>query len=246
MSQRNSRFLNLSKKYKFLKKIYFFYNIYIRNYKYLFNSSQFSEDKIILNLFPKKFIGNFVDIGCYHPTKYSNTYLLYKYGWSGINIDLNPLSIELFNYLRPKDINICAAISDKEIKKKILFTGDLSPENTIQSSHKSFLIKNHNYKNKDIKIKLIKTVKLLKLLKKYNLNKINFLNIDIEGHELKVLQSLDLNKIKIDIICVEILNYDSISKKRTDLIIRYLKKNGYILKYKGIVNYVFKKNEKLF
>ena len=241
MSQRNSKFLNLSKKYKFLKKIYFFYNIYIRNYKYLFNSSQFSEDKIILNLFPKKFIGNFVDIGCYHPTKYSNTYLLYKYGWSGINIDLNPLSIELFNYLRPKDINICAAISDKEIKKKILFTGDLSPENTIQSSHKSFLIKNHNYKNKDIKIKLIKTVKLLKLLKKYNLNKINFLNIDIEGHELKVLQSLDLNKIKIDIICVEILNYDSISKKRTDLIIRYLKKNGYILKKKTIVNYIFKK-----
>ena len=241
MSQRNSKFLNLSKKYKFLKKIYFFYNIYIRNYKYLFNSSQFSEDKIILNLFPKKFIGNFVDIGCYHPTKYSNTYLLYKYGWSGINIDLNPLSIELFNYLRPKDINICAAISDKEIKKKILFTGDLSPENTIQSSHKSFLIKNHNYKNKDIKIKLIKTVKLLKLLKKYNLNKINFLNIDIEGHELKVLQSLDLNKIKIDIICVEILNYDSISKKRTDLIIRYLKKNRYILKKKTIVNYIFKK-----
>ena len=246
MSQRNSRFLNLSKKYKFLKNIYFFYNIFIRNYKYLFKSSQFNEDKIILNLFPKKFVGNFVDIGCYHPTKYNNTYLFYKYGWNGLNIDLNPLSIELFNYLRPRDINICAAISDKETKKKLLYTGDLSPENTIQNSHKSFLQKKHNYKNKDIKIKSIKTVKLLNLLKKHNLNKIDFLNIDIEGHELKVLQSLDFNKIKINIICVEILNYDSISRKRTNLIIRYLRKNGYILKYKGIVNYVFKKNEKLF
>ena len=246
MSQRNSRFLNLSKKYKFLKNIYFFYNIFIRNYKYLFKSSQFNEDKIILNLFPKKFVGNFVDIGCYHPTKYNNTYLLYKHGWNGLNIDLNPLSIELFNYLRPRDINICAAISDKETEKKLLYTGDLSPENTIQNSHKIFLEKKHNYKNKDIKIKSIKTVKLLKLLKKHNLNKIDFLNIDIEGHELKVLQSLDFNKIKINIICVEILNYNSISRKRTNLIIRYLKKNGYILKYKGIVNYVFKKNEKLF
>ena len=122
----------------------------------------------------------------------------------------------------------------------------MSPENTIQNSHKIFLQKKHNYKNKDIKIKSIKTVKLLNLLKKHNLNKIDFLNIDIEGHELKVLQSLDFNKIKINIICVEILNYDSISRKRTNLIIRYLKKNGYILKYKGIVNYVFKKNEKLF
>ena len=134
----------------------------------------------------------------------------------------------------------------KKQKKKILYTGDLYPENTIQSSHKSFLQKKHNYKNKDIQIKSIKTVKLLKLLRKHNLNKIDFLNIDIEGHELKVLQSLDFNKIKINIICVEILNYDSISRKRTNLIIRYLKKNGYILKYKGIVNYVFKKNEKLF
>jgi len=241
VSQRNSRFLNLSKKYKFLKNIYFFYNIFIRNYKYLFKSSQFNEDKIILNLFPKKFVGNFVDIGCYHPTKYNNTYLLYKHGWNGLNIDLNPLSIELFNYLRPRDINICAAISDKETEKKLLYTGDLSPENTIQNSHKIFLQKKHNYKNKDIKIKSIKTVKLLKLLKKHNLNKIDFLNIDIEGHELKVLQSLDFSKIKINIICVEILNYDSISRKRTNLIIRYLKKNGYILKNKGIINYVFKK-----
>jgi FkbM family methyltransferase len=241
VSQRNSKFLNLSKKYKFLKNIYFFYNIFIRNYKYLFKSSQFNEDKIILNLFPKNFFGNFVDIGCYHPTKYNNTYLLYKHGWSGLNIDLNPLSIELFNYLRPRDINICAAISDKETKKKILYTGDLSPENTIQNSHKSFLQKKHNYKNKDIQIKSIKTVKLLKLLRKHNLNKIDFLNIDIEGHELKVLQSLDFNKVKIDIICVEILNYDSISRKRTNLIIRYLQKNGYILKNKGIINYIFKK-----
>ena len=115
--------------------------------------AQFNEDKIILNLFPKKFVGNFVDIGCYHPTKYNNTYLLYKQGWNGLNIDLNPLSIELFNYLRPRDINICAAISDKETEKKLLYTGDLSPENTIQNSHKSFLQKKHNYKNKDIQIK---------------------------------------------------------------------------------------------
>ena len=131
----------------------------------------------------------------------------------------------------------------KKKKKKLLYSGDLSPENTIQNSHKIFLQKKHNYKNKDIKIKSIKTVKLLKLLKKHNLNKIDFLNIDIEGHELKVLQSLDFNKIKINIICVEILNYDSISRKRTNLIIRYLKKNGYILKYKGIINHVFKKKK---
>ena len=46
---------------------------------------------------------------------------LYKKGWKGINIDLNPLAIDLFNFARPSDINICAAISNKETKKKLYF-----------------------------------------------------------------------------------------------------------------------------
>ena len=45
MSTKKSRLLNLSKKYPFLKKLYFFYNIYIRNFKFFFKSSQFGEEK---------------------------------------------------------------------------------------------------------------------------------------------------------------------------------------------------------
>ena len=43
----------------------------------------------------------------------SNTYLLYKNGWSGVNVDLNPISIDLFNIARSKDKNICSLISDQ-------------------------------------------------------------------------------------------------------------------------------------
>ena len=93
MSQSNrSKFLLLSKKYKFLKKVYFFYNIYIRNYKFLKNGSQFGEDKYILSHFDKDYKGKFLDVGCFHPTRHNNTYLMYNSGWSGMNIDLNPLS----------------------------------------------------------------------------------------------------------------------------------------------------------
>ena len=45
MSTKNSKFLDLSKRYPFLKKFYLFYNIYIRNFKFLFKSSQFGEEK---------------------------------------------------------------------------------------------------------------------------------------------------------------------------------------------------------
>ena len=241
MSLKNSKFLNYSKKYNIIKKIYFFYNIFIRNYKYFYKNSQFGEDKIILNLFPKNFVGNFIDIGCYHPTKYNNTYLFYRKGWRGINIDLNPLSIELFNYLRPGDTNICAAVSNTEGKKTFFFTGDLSPENSIEKSYKFFLKNNFNISPNDIKEKKIKAFKLQNILNKYSIKNINLLSIDIEGHELKVLRSLNLRKIYIDVICVEILSYNSTSKKRTKSIIDYLKKNGYFLKTKTRVNYIFKK-----
>jgi hypothetical protein len=50
---RKSKFLELAKKYKILKKFYYFYNIYIRNKKFLKNGSQFGEDKYLFSLFKK-------------------------------------------------------------------------------------------------------------------------------------------------------------------------------------------------
>ena len=60
---------------------------------------------------------------------------MHKSGWSGINIDLNPLSIELFNIARPGDINICAAISDKNSIKNLYFYHKLSSLNTLSINH---------------------------------------------------------------------------------------------------------------
>ena len=48
-----SKFLKFVKKYPLFKSFYFFYNIYIRNYKFLNNGSQFGEEKFILNYFDK-------------------------------------------------------------------------------------------------------------------------------------------------------------------------------------------------
>ena len=48
-----SKFLNFVKKYPSFKKLYFFYNIYIINFNFLKNVSQFQEDKFILENFAK-------------------------------------------------------------------------------------------------------------------------------------------------------------------------------------------------
>ena len=77
----------------------------------------------------------------------NNTYLLYKRGWNGINIDLDKKNINLFNISRPKDINLNYAISDKESETDLFFYHDASPINTLSKNVSSY----HKAKIKEIR-----------------------------------------------------------------------------------------------
>ncbi len=240
MTKTKSRFLELSKRYKFLKKFYFFYNINIRNRKFLKNNSQLGEEKYILDGFPKNYVGKYLDLGCYHPTKHNNTYLMNKKGWSGINIDLNPLSIELFNYHRPNDINLNIGISNKETTKNLYFIDELNTQNTLDKNQLLFLKNHHNIKKNEIKKKKIKTKKLMSVLKKYKFYQIDFMNIDIEGHELEVLKTIDFKKIKIKYLCIEMINHNKTAINNSNKIKNLLKKNNFYLIKKIKYNFIYK------
>ena len=239
MSSSQSKSLKIAKKFPFLKSIYFFYNIYIRNFKYLFGGSQFNEEKNILDLFENNHRGTYVDLGCFHPTKYSNTRKMYNLGWTGLNIDLNPITIELFNFKRPKDINICAALSNKIKKTNLYYHHDLSSQNTLSDNHVSWMKKNFGLNN--LKRKKIKTTRLDKILKKFKINHIDFLNIDIEGLELEVMSTINLNKLNIKVICIELLAYNQIKKKRKKKILNFLKKNKFKIVERLRENYILTK-----
>ena len=155
-------------------------------------------DLIIDRLFLKINNGIYVDVGCNHPIKYNNTYLLYKRGWSGINVDLDTKSIQEFNKLRINDTNIQALISDKVELKNIYFYHERSAINTVSKELA-------NYRKK--KYKLIKSVSvtLNSVIQNstYKNKKIDFLSIDVENHEFQVLKAFNFQKYKIDIIVCE-------------------------------------------
>ena len=191
-------------------------------------------------MFKEEKKGTYLDLGCFHPVRQNNTYLFYKLGWKGINVDLNPLTIELFNIARPNDINICAAISGKKGSKYLFFDHELSSLNTISKNHTLFLKEAFNKSN--LKKRRIKTDTLNNILKKNRINKIDFMNIDIEGNELEVLKTINFNKLDIKVICIEIVNYEFYSNKikiNKKKIFNILKKNNYRLKFKTSVNYIF-------
>tara|TARA_B100001093_G_scaffold378500_1_gene363783 strand:+ start:749 stop:1486 length:738 start_codon:yes stop_codon:yes gene_type:complete len=242
MSSSNSKLLNFSEKYPFFKKIYLFYNIYIRNFKFYFSGrTQMGEEKKLLTYFKKNYKGRYVDLGCFHPTRHNNTFDFHKKGWKGINIDLNPLTIDLFNFARPKDINLCAAISNDNKAKNLYFSGNLSSQNTLEKKHTKWLKSEFGYDSKKFSTKRIKTQKIGDILEKYKFYKIDFMNIDVEGHEIKILKTLNLKKFRIKYFCIEILTYDNHSKENKKKIINFFKKNNYKFKYTSKINYIFQR-----
>lgn len=152
--------------------------------------------KIILKNFKH---GTYMDIGCYHPFKESHTALLYKNGWKGINIDISKESVDLFNLLRSKDLNLNIGISLKNGKQNAYFEKNISTVSSLDKSH----IKKIGRKNKFVRNINVYTLRKIRSL--YNLNKLDFLKMDCESLDSKIILNCDFRTLNCRYLCVEVL-----------------------------------------
>ena len=186
-----------TKKLNFLKIVYFYFQ-YLKGKKKLRKSySNWGIDIMCDFFFSKKENGVYIDVGCHHPFLNNNTYPLYKRNWSGINIDIDYSSIDIFNFFRPNDLNIQVGVSNIVGESDLYFYHNRAAKNTLSKVMGSSAKK----------IKKINTDTLDNIIEKskFKNKKINFLSIDVEGFELKVLKGLNLEKYKPDLIVLEYL-----------------------------------------
>jgi len=177
----------------FLKKIYY--------EKYSKKSYSISNvDLIIDRLFSGVAKGFYIDVGCNHPIKYNNTYLLHKRGWKGINIDLDQTSINEFNIMRRNDHNVQELVGSIDGEEKEIYY--YHERSAINTTSKELADKRLTKPRELIKKK---TRSLNKIIKNspYNNEKINFMSIDIENQEYEVLKNFNFKKYEIDIIVTE-------------------------------------------
>ena len=201
--------------------------------------SQEGEDIILNRLFEGKKNGFYVDIGAHHPLRFSNTYLFYQQGWTGINVEAMPGSMELFNTLRPKDINLEIPVSDK----KQLLTYFIFNEPALNTFSETEAQKKDGLGGYEIINKIqLETLPLYKILDQYlpEGTEIDFLTIDVEGLDLAVLQSNDWEKYKPKLILVESLR-NSLDDLNQNEIYLFLKAKGYSLFAKTYNTMFFKK-----
>lgn len=186
--------------------------------------SQFGEDMILLSYFERfdHHSGVYVDVGAYSPYEASNTLLLHKLGWRGINVDFDEKKVKAFRQYRPDDHNICAAVGESSRKMKILKFADSALDSCVELDQTSVSA----WGERPYEIQIIQTTTLTQIIEAspYASREIHYLNVDAEGSDLAVLKGLDFKKYRPRVISVEALNATS----RLGLV-AFLERQGYKL-----------------
>lgn len=180
--------------------------------------SQLGADQWVLTY--KKGPGFFLDIGSFDGVVLSNTKRLESNGWKGIAVD--PLAANYEH--RPNTIVVREVLSNesgKEVHFAFAFDGALSGVVEDLGLHRPVVLGNPK-----TTIKTFKSKTVVEILEEHKCPAhIDYMNLDIEGGELKVLQTFPWDQYTVDLITVE-HNYEE--PKRTE-IANLLKSKGYQL-----------------
>ena len=184
------------------------------------SKSQIGQDLILdQQIFKGKSNGVFVEVGALDGFGASNTWFFeMERNWSGLLIEPNPVEFNKRNqHPRPNSIFENCAISDVEMD--INFLSIEGPCNVLSGIMEFYnsqhleridreleMYSNHPeghelYSRKE-QIPM-KAVRLESLFSKHNITKIDFISIDVEGAELQVLNSINFDKVDINVFMIE-------------------------------------------
>lgn len=203
--------------------------------------SQEGEDRILWRVFGHQKIGFYIDVGAHHPKRFSNTYIFYKKGWRGINIDAMPGSMKAFMKSRPRDINLEIPISNKP--QKLTYYIFNEPALNGFSKELSLLRESLDNEYTILEKRELSTSTLEEVLDTYLIKNqlIDFISIDVEGLDFEVLQSINLTRYRPKIILIEALQ-NTLEHPQNDNLNEFLKEHNYYF-FAKTVNTLFFKNK---
>ena len=215
------------------------YGIYLYGYAQR-SYAQEGEDLLLERILGKQGKGFYVDVGAHHPVRFSNTFLFYKRGWRGINIEPNPRLAELLKRYRPNDINLELGISER--------SGELSywmfDEPALNSFDRELSAKRDQETEYSlIGTRKVKVARLDKVLEEHLLPDIaiDFMSIDTEGHDLSVLRSNDWERFRPKWLLVESIAQESPGNMQSEQH-HFLQQHSYDLYAKTLNTYIYKDN----
>ncbi len=201
--------------------------------------SQEGEDMLLERFLEARPSGFYVDVGAHHPQRFSNTYRLYCRGWRGLNIDATPGSMAPFRKVRPRDINIEAAVSSTRQE----LTYYLFNEPALNTFDKELAQNRTGGIYSIIKEVNIATAPLAQLLDQHlpSNTKIDLLTVDVEGLDYDVLRSNDWGRYSPEFILVECLDATTLEQANSDPVVQLLSQYHYSMIAKTMSTVLFRR-----
>lgn len=169
--------------------------------------SQEGEDVVLARMFDGQKSGFYVDVGAHHPFRHSNTYLLYRRGWHGLNIDAKPGSMAPFLRARPRDKNLELGVSaERGVMEFFVF--DVPEYNTFDPDLA------HSRDSRGIRIidrVQVQCFPLSEVLSTHlppDMGQFEILSVDVEGLDLEVLKTNDWDRFRPKVVVAEDLRQD--------------------------------------
>jgi hypothetical protein len=165
--------------------------------------SQYCEDLLLHSVMKPSRHGFYVDVGAYDPIEGSNTYKLYRRGWDGLTIEPNLGASWKFRLFRPRDRHLVMGASAKPETLRY-FAFDVAMLNTMDPTRaKSLEASGFG----PARVQEIACEPLATMLDRHAPGRhIDVLNVDCEGLDLAVLQSLDFADQRPTVLIVEDLD----------------------------------------
>lgn len=205
--------------------------------------SQEGEDRIVKMLLQsEKIIDNdvtYLDIGCNDPIALNNTFLLSKsfVVKKGVLVEPNTQILEKMAVARPNDIVINKGVGVVAGELSYYDFGDYHTLNTCSEEEKDFIIKQGFHLKSVTKVDIVPINDLLH--EHFPDGRLDFLSIDIEGSDEKIVKSIDYGFIRPAIICIETAVYKGGKIDSMSELVNFFKSKGYYLTADTSLNSIF-------
>jgi FkbM family methyltransferase len=204
--------------------------------------SQQGEDLIIESIcrFLKIESPTYLDIGAADPIVENNTYLFYEKGSLGVLVEPNPVFGRKLEAQRPRDIvlNVGVGCNDLRVSDYFMVSGrDGAYLNTFSKEEAEIIVSKSRGQRSIEKVVKLPLVNINAVIENHFPKAPDFVSIDTEGLDFEILKSLDFDRYRPAVLCVETLILGTMRVKTE--ILELMKAKGYSIRGGTFVNTIF-------
>ncbi len=203
--------------------------------------SQSGEDMIVDFVFGAIQVSHptYLDLGAHHPRRYSNTHHFYRKGSRGVSVEADPALFERFVQERPADINLNVGVGVGSMGSLPFYVMSVPTLNTFSKEEADRCVAMGTHQIVDVIEVPLRDVNAI-IAEHFAGETPDFISIDVEGLDFEIVKSIDLQRYRPTVICVETITFsENFDGAKIEEIGDYLQQHGYFLYADTRINSIF-------